>query len=255
MTGSNPMPTFEDLSPAQQDYFRLVNRELLSLAGKAAVPIFFGPPPRLGGIAQGASGCVVHLDSGYFVFTANHLLEKYEQRVGQGEILIWQVGYVVFDPLSRIVYRGKRGSNDLVVLEVSEDEAQRIGPPEKYHILSASAGFPPRTPLAKEPVLLAGYPEVLRETFAPGGFESGRLSAILRVRDSAPGHFWCHFEHSELISFNEQPVPPPNTEFGGISGGPVLLMRDRHYPLVGIVYECSAFMGLLYVATLDNVHL
>jgi hypothetical protein len=67
----------------------------------------------------------------------------------------------------------------------------------------------------------------------------------------------CHIEHKDLVSFNGKAPPPPGTDLGGISGGPVFLVRDMNYPLVGVIVEHGymdfASLDLIRIATLASV--
>jgi hypothetical protein len=67
----------------------------------------------------------------------------------------------------------------------------------------------------------------------------------------------CHIKRKDLISFNGGPLPEPGAEMGGLSGGPVLLVGNLSYPLVGLItdrcYMSSADLEILRVATLESV--
>jgi len=73
---------FERLSADEQTRYRTAGRELVGLARDCAVPIVYGPPPRVGGKVNGATGCVLRLESGWFVVSASHVLGGYESRLG-----------------------------------------------------------------------------------------------------------------------------------------------------------------------------
>jgi len=66
-------------------------------------------------------------------------------------------------------------------------------------------------------------------------------------------------ERKDLISFDGGPLPPPGTDMGGLSGGPVLLVDALNCPLVGVVTDrCEmsfAELEILKFATLAEVRI
>src|SRR5580692_4436598 len=105
----------------------------------ATVPLATGPiavklPLTLGKV-DGASGCVLQLQCGYFFVTAEHVLAEYEKRTREGERLNWQIGKLPpFDPIRRIAWRDKTDayersqmpyrSTDIVLLRLIKGEAE-----------------------------------------------------------------------------------------------------------------------------------
>ena len=145
---------FQQLSAEAQTQYLAINRQMARLARDHAVPVFFAPPLSIGGKINGASGCVLRLDVGTFVITASHVLAGYEERMRRGEVLNWQVGDLPpFDPLSRVAWRNRE--KDIVLLRISESEAQNIGP----CIISTPTAWPPRAPQEGDLLLVAGYPQ------------------------------------------------------------------------------------------------
>lgn len=245
-----------DLSklPTEEDTRYLTScRQMTKLALDHAVPITFAPPlgrlsiPLNGGRVESitvspapgeiesATGCVLRLHDEYFVVTAEHVLDKYEERLDDSEVLIWQVGDLPFDPLRHVAWRGssKHRSKDIVFLRVSEQEA-REACADRIRIVSASIGWPPRTPQEDEIVLVAGYPKRLREV-DNGIIRPGPLSAMLKVtRSTGDGTFKCRYENAEVISFDKDALPLEDLRgnTGGVSGGPVFRIEDSSDPFV-----------------------
>jgi hypothetical protein len=170
---------------------------------------------------------------------------EYEGRLSRGEELNWQVGRLPpFDPLPRVEWRGNREYNprgkDIVFLRVSEQEAKEACA-GRTHILSASTMWPPPAPQAGQAVLLAGYPNELRE-LDNGTIRPGSFSAMFRVTTSTgDGSFKCRFEYSELLSFDGQPLPlrELHANVGGMSGAPVFGVGTISYPFIGVITERS----------------
>jgi hypothetical protein len=244
---------FVQLSEENKARYLAINRQMVRLARDYAVPIIFAPPPSVGGKINGASGCLVQLASGIFVVTAYHVLAGYEKRVGKGERLNWQVGNLPpFDPLARIEWRNPE--KDIVLLRISENEARNIGP----CTIVTPRRWPVRPPKEGQLVLVAGYPKGLREENPTGAWiGSGPYSAIFRVTIAEADCCKCLIERKDLIGFEGGRLPEPGSDMGGLSGGPVLLVDNLDFPLIGIVTDrCEmslAELEIVQFATLENV--
>ena len=207
----------------------------------------------VGGKINGGTGFILKLYADCFVVTASHVLEKYEERLEKGEAPNWQVGKLPpFNPLTRIA--GRDTKRDVVVLSLPPEEERGVGP----CLRSSPAIWPPVVPQIGQFVLVAGFPGGLREVDPAGWIGAGRYSALFRVTNVGTGYCKCRIEPGDLVSFCERPVPPPGTDIGGVSGGPVFLVGPG-YPLVGVITEhCymeSTGLELLEFATFDSVHI
>ena len=160
---------FKALSKEQQELYGCIVRELLNFAQGHALPMCFAPPlvtatvplatgpiavklPLTLGKVDGASGCVLQLQSGYFFVTAEHVLAEYEKRTREGERLNWQIGKLPpFDPISRIAWRDKTDayersqmpyrSTDIVLLRLTKEEAEEAC--GEARIVPTPARWPP----------------------------------------------------------------------------------------------------------------
>lgn len=244
---------FERLSDDQKAQYVKISRQMLRLTQQYSVPIIYGTPLGGGqGIVKGATGCVLKLRGGTFLTTASHVLAGYEKRISEGQALIWQVGKLrPFDPLQRVAWRDAK--KDIVFLRLRQDEVESIGPVTIY----VPPQWPPPSPQVGQIVVVAGFPGDLREVDRSGWIGAGPFSAVFRVTTTGDDYCTCRIEQKELISFTDNPPPVPGTDMGGISGGPVLLIGELSYPLVGIItdlgYMDFADLELLRIATLENV--
>jgi hypothetical protein len=170
---------FQRLSAEQQARYLPINREMVKLARNHAVPIIFAPPVSVRGKINGASGCEIRLGYHIFIATASHVLSGYEQRLQAGEVLNWQAGNLPpFDPIPRVAWRDKE--RDIVLFEVTKDEADNIGP----CIISEPPAWPPPVPKPGQLVLVGGYP---------------KLSKVITRRGAGTGLDWrgtllCHLQ-------------------------------------------------------------
>jgi hypothetical protein len=251
-------------TPNEEDKLYLTKgRQLTKLALDHAVPIIFAPrfgqgciqrhdgsveritvPPPPPDQIESTTGCLLQLHNEYFLVTAEHVLDKYEERRDNGESLVWQVGEFPFDPLPRVAWRGssKRTPKDIVFLRLLEREAREAWG-DQAHIISAANGWPPSAPIEGELVLLAGYPKRIREvesdTITPRP-----LSAMLKVtRSTGDGTFKCRYESSDITSFDPEALPLEDLRgnTGGVSGGPVFRIEDSSDPFVfvGVLSEAG----------------
>jgi hypothetical protein len=245
---------FDRLPRGQQTHIRTTGQKMVGLAMRYAIPVIYAPPVSLGGKPQGGTAWIVRIDEDFFFVTARHILTAYQKRISDGEQLNWHIGALpLIDPISRIHFEDKQ--RDIVFLRLSEEEAT-LACADSSWIYSPSTGWPAREPRVGELALISGFPEALRSV-ADGSIKAGPCSAAFTVTTSVNGSgcFCCQIERADLISYNGQELPPPDTEFGGWSGGPVLLAETLSYPVVGIVKEYSADFGVLIIASLAGIHL
>jgi hypothetical protein len=187
---------FQRLSAEDRALYTDRCQRMVRLARDHGLPIMFAPPRSKGGEVNGATGCLVRIPQGTFVITASHVLAGYERRLEQGEVLDWQVGKLPpFDPLARIAYREE--GRDVVLLRISEQEMQSIGP----CIVSMPSQWPPPAPTPGQVILAAGYPGVLREIDTAGGrISAGPYSRMARITSSGNGYCVCQIAQEDLVS-------------------------------------------------------
>jgi len=252
MDDQSGISRFGRLAISEQERFRTAGRHMAGFARQHAIPIFFGPPPSIGGKINGGSGSLLQLSSGVFLITAYHVLHEYGVRQQAGEPVQWQVGNLLpFDPFARVVW--KDAQKDIVLIFLLPDEVSRINP---HCLISRPEKWPPPVPEKEQLVLAAGYPKTLREVNQlDGKISAGGYATMLQVTSVNAGYFMCQIEQQDLVSFNDDPVPKITTDIGGISGGPVFLVNPLHYPLIGVITESSEAFGcqLLRVSTLADV--
>jgi hypothetical protein len=199
---------FKALSQKQPELYRLIMRELMNFAQGHAISMCFAPPlvtaavplptgpvavklPLTLGKVDGASGCVLQLQSGYFFVTAEHILAEYENRIREGERLNWQVGKLSpFDPISRIAWRDKTDAyerslmpyrpTDIVLLRLTKLEAEEAC--GEAHIVPTPAEWPPPPLSIGQHVVMAGYPNQPPSGRSRWNDEPGGL------RPRLPGH-------------------------------------------------------------------
>jgi hypothetical protein len=139
--------------------------------------------------------------------------------------------------------------NDLAFLELQNEEVDQVG----VAVCDPLYGWPPPHPKPGDYVLISGFPGVLRSQPHARAIDFAALSTLLQVTTARDRYLVCQFEREHWVSYDINGVPPPGTDWGGMSGGPVLLVRNLAYPLVGLVSEFSRDYELLYLRTLSHL--
>jgi hypothetical protein len=231
-------------------------------------------PLTLGKI-DGASGCILQLESGYFFVTAEHVLRgegSYEERVAVGERLNWQIGKLPpFDPLSRIAWPDKADNRslmpyrptDIVFLTLSElDAMEACG---AARIVPTPMEWPPAQLTVGQLVVLAGFPNQLRTIDLQGTMNREACGLAFEVTTIGEGYCKCQFAYADLINFDGgSPLDLNAVNLGGMSGCPVFALASssrceqlRYPQLIGIFSQRwggDATSDIIEIATFERVY-
>lgn len=213
---------------------------------RRAAAVLIAPRPGAPGRVANGSAFVVGLPSGPYLGTAWHVVSAWLKWTAEGEDLIFQVGGTALNPVERLVWKDE--TNDIAFLRLAEGEQDRIGISECEPVL----GWPPPHPVVGSYVLVSGFPGIQRLRIAADEMDFGAFSTLLQVTAIHDRHLVCQFEREHWLSHTGR-IPPPGTNLGGMSGGPVLLSKNLAYPLVGLVSEFSQTYELLFVKTLSHL--
>ena len=128
-------------------------------------------------------------------------------------------------------------------MEITPGEASEVG----ALICSTALGWPPPILKPEDVIVLSGYPKMYRQ-------QRGRqisvpaLSAVFDVTASGEYHLVSQWNRDDIVSIGSGEVPPPGADLGGMSGGPVFLVQELVYPLIGITTDFSSELELLRMA-------
>jgi hypothetical protein len=136
-----------------------------------------------------------------------------------------------------------------VFIEVLAAEASRMD----VWVQEPGPRWPPVQPAVGSYVMLSGYPAETRKQLSVNGFEFPAFSVVLRVDSVSESRIVCQFTRENWISFGHEDIPAPGTNFGGMSGAPVMAVQSLSYPLVGLVSEFHSSFELLYVRTFESL--
>jgi hypothetical protein len=154
--------------------------------------------------------------------TAKHVIEEFRRVKDRDPSTICQIGNLLVDPIERLIAVGLKA--DIATFDVTDHELRQI---DKRPITL----WPPEPPDGDDRgVIFAGYPAaaiVVDDAFTRGFGIYVATAGAQRVTD---WQLSCTIEWENIIrparGFGN--LPPKNYDTGGMSGGPVLAIRERN---------------------------
>lgn len=220
---------FKKLPLAYQQFLLAHGRAIGDRVRNHVVQLIIGVP---GGVtpaseARHASGVMVFTGATLCLCTAQHVVDKYRNLHLRDKRVVFQVGHLSFDPEPRVLYES--AENDLIVLGMNGSDQRRI---EAF--TWSCRVWPPLAPVVGEYVAFAGLPTDYRIN-AGTQLQFAVVGGVLRVMSASGTNFKCHLDRDTLVSVRGPHVPPPGTNFGGMSGGPVFRLVDGEPDLCGLI--------------------
>jgi len=227
-----------------------LGKEMGKFPLRFARPLFFGEKPSKGKPITINNGTItfVKLEEHSIGITCFHVIDTYKQINNDGNC-IFQIGHLEFDPLERII--DESPGMDLVTIDLNgldvtnSTNGTAIG--SEFFVPS---NWPPKEIDSTNYVAFGGFPgewrqypswnEIVFDSWSSGA------SKVSSVRDQ---YFICQFEREFWVeSFNYHDHHGLDLKkLGGLSGGPVFILRSIYWELVGIIYEFSEKFDLMYV--------
>ncbi len=224
---------------------------LAGLAVNYTGPVIFGRTPE-GNPVHTASGFIVEGSASAFLFTASHVLAKYENILANDPTAPFQIGGLELNPIERVSYRNKNDDIASIALDGLDIGLAGI----TTYRPSASVWPPPLPSSIADSVLFCGVPTPLRWYPRPGEVNFGAVAVVTTVTSVHDSRFSLQFHREDWIRGGYEGAPDPGTNLGGVSGGPALLIgRGPLYPIVGLISEYSRSMDVMYVSSLGTVPL
>lgn len=243
----DPPSDFAALPSEQRNQILVGGQVITQFVFRRAAAICIGAPPSRGNAIRNGSAFLIQQDGHHYLGTAWHVVEYWFRIKKCVPDLLFQVGDVSIDPAASLAW--KDVSADLAFLRLTSEEAAAI----PVSVCEATAGWPPPKPKAGDYVLISGFPSVIRQRSGAKGILFNALSTRLQVTTVRDDRAVCQFLREHWVAYDTRGVPPPGTDLGGMSGGPVLLIRNLDYPLVGVVDQFSQDYELLYFRLLATV--
>jgi hypothetical protein len=188
-----------------------------------------------GVVSEGGSAFLVRTPAGILGVTAGHVMDGFVVARHRNKDITATLGGFSFDLEQRIIERGDKV--DIATFRINEADLPIIG------FRPLDRAWPPATPASKGIVLLAGWPgheRIVGAERVTGGIYVGWGSA--GVSDL---QITVRVDHDQgpISPILGVPLPPPGFEFGGISGGPVMVIDaedDGHkigWRVAGVISE------------------
>jgi hypothetical protein len=181
--------------------------------------------------------------------TAGHVIQGFRKAKENNPSTMCQIGNLRFDPLARLIDVGVKA--DIATIDISEKELEHIG---KYPITL----WPPHPPEQdNHGVLLAGYPAAAITADDPWTRCFGIYAASGVVQRVTDWQLSCSVDWENSKPTNLAGLPPRHYDTGGMSGGPVLTIRQVNgimtFPVAGVISEGRAETDTVVAERADNI--
>jgi hypothetical protein len=251
--------SYENLDPKKIEAAKRLARgplgeEMARFPLRFAAVLFFANRPKRGVALYARNGTLslLELDHRHIGITCFHVLEKYRKKREQVPMLDIFLGLLELDPLSRII--DQDSSLDLVTLDLSGVDLKQVSDhPPIGSTFFCPADWPCSEVKEGDFVAFGGFPGLLRVPLNFRDIEFRSFShGACRVVSVHEDHLVCQFEREDWLcpdnlgSHNALPEVG-QLDLGGLSGGPVFILRQLHWEFVGIIYEYSTEYELLRI--------
>ena len=194
---------------------------------------------------------LVDLGSGQMAITCSHVLDEYRKRLKDNNKFVFRIGNTVLNPLEYLI--DESPELDLATIDLSEINIKEISLGKEIGTsFFRPEAWPPDDVNEGDFISFGGFPGKWKEQVSSGdlmfdSFSSG-ATEISSINDE---YFICQFEREYWVESLDIKNGKELHELGGLSGGPVFLIRDNngitYYEFVGIIYQFSTDYDLLYI--------
>lgn len=188
----------------------------------------------------------VDLGDGPMIVTCWHVIDRYREFRANSLDAGIQVGWSNVDLDDLLIDEDK--DYDLATLRVPDKPLSDIE--SKPRPMGLEAFMAPRWPPAQveegDPITFGGYPGALRAKEGDHDLMFGALTVTnADVTSAHHDRIACQFDRSDWYTVHGS-GGTEFKEFGGMSGGPLFRLNELHWDFVGIIYEFSATMDVLF---------
>lgn len=237
------------------DAFQALSEQVAKFPMRFAKAAIIGRRPRPADLAKVSTGTatLVQLSAGNVAITCDHVVGQAIEARAQAADSLFQIGDVIVDLDHQLIDRSQ--DRDIATIHITDSQVEQllVGG-EIGAAFFAPAEWPPPRPTDQDYVAFGGFPGSLREITSFRDLVFGTWSsAASRVNSSSERQFATHFERDRWTQAYGNPSHFTLADLGGMSGGPVFVLRDLHWDLVGIVKEYHEAYDLMFFASLASV--
>ncbi len=226
-----------------------LGREMTKFPLKFAEPVFFGSSPAHGAMTELNNGTasLVDFGKGTIAVTCYHVLEPYKLVRRQKPEPTFQIGNLKFDPLTQVIDESE--SLDIVTISIKDDQLEELlVKGDKGKLIFKPHKWPPNEVKESDFVAFGGFPGDWREQMSRSEIAFNTYSSGgCRVASVADDHFVCQFEREYWIKTLDFQGSENLRCLGGMSGGPVFILRKLYWEFVGIIFEFSEAFELMFI--------
>ena len=235
-------------------------REIIALTGvpsrefiaSCCVPLFWwaGLQPGRNVLGNGTV-TLVRTPARIIGLTADHVVAGCLEAFEPGGVVAQLADASLHDLKSRLIARS--AELDIASFDV-DGVIDRLGWPGTVPL----ASWPPMPPQEGRGIMIGGYPGGGRQVIGTRDISFGLFTALAVARTVSDDQISCLFDREYMVELSEIPTMPPNTDLGGISGGPVITVLELpcylvSYRLGGIVSEASAELEKVFAKRIDFI--
>jgi hypothetical protein len=225
--------------------------ELLKLVVNHTTFLAIGIPGQSGESEFRNGSCFfIRTPSKLLAVTAKHVLRWYEAQRQRDDRTVCQIGNILVDPMARTCGIGE--NTDIATFEVTDAELAKLNK-------VAITLWPPDPPNQDDcGVLLAGFPGAGIIPRGKRTYDFGIYAACTVAQRATDRQLTTALEWENIFSTGRVgDLPPRNYDTGGMSGGPMLAIRERSglwsFPLAGVISEGRAEDEKIVAEWADNI--
>lgn len=222
------------------------------LFAKAA---FFGQRPSREKRVEINNGTVTLADlgSGPIAITCQHVIAGFRKKREEAERVIFQLGFVDFDPVEQLIDENER--LDLATIWLTEKQAKAVtSEGEIGSCIFKPKSWPPPLPDKGEFIAFGGFPGTLRSILSFDELEFGSWSSgASEISSVSDFQFASVFNRENWIQSFGTKHHMDLIALGGMSGGPVFIKRKVYWDLVGIVSQYHENYDTVFFGSLRSL--
>lgn len=176
---------------------------------------------------------VVDTQDHLFAVTAGHVYSGYcDAKNAYGAECA--IGGFAFNPVDRLINHCT--TLDIATFKIHENEINQIG------IKQSLTLWPPMVPEENKGIILTGIPGNEREEVNDNEVIFDKYSVLATASSISERQITCHINRDEVAPIKGRQMPPKDFDIGGMSGGPVLAVRESgnglvSFPLAGVITQ------------------